>query len=449
MRSLLTVANLLGRGGSPAERARARLMAAGAALATWFLFGGAEVLSLHGELDQRLGPIADPGTRGGTAFSFGLMVLPVAAFLHQSGRLATADRERRLAALRLAGATPREVRLLGAIETTRSAALGTVVGAVAFVILQFAGRRLLLSPGSKANVGLPPLLCAAAMVLVVVVAAVSGLLAGRHVIATPLGVTRRAAHRRPGLTGPIVFAGCLVLAVTSWLANWVFHQLPEAFGVPAFLAGVVAAVAGPLLYSSRLVWFTARVTARRANSAETLIAARSLESDPRPWGRTISVVALAVAIGSGAGWIEAGIMTDRGRLEPFWLTSFALVDLALLVGMVVAAAALLVHQAEYLLEHGPVLAALHATGVSEADLRRVLLRQALIASVLPCFLAALPGLIALAGPRPLMGGTAWLLWPFVRALIMVGLGVLAAVTAARTSRRRLRRALGPSRLRTE
>ncbi len=447
MRSLLTVTNLLGRGGSPAERARARLVATGAALATWFLFGGAEVFSLHGELDQRLGPIADPGTRGGTAFSFGLMVLPVAAFLHQSGRLATADRERRLAALRLAGATPREVRLLGAIETTRSAALGTVVGAVAFVILQFAGRRLLLSPGSKANAGLPPLLCAAAMVLVVVVAAVSGLLAGRHVIATPLGVTRRAARRRPGRTVPVVFALGLVIAVAGWLARWAFHAAPGPIADPQFFA--VVAAAGPLLYSSRLVWFTARVTARRANSAETLIAARSLESDPRPWGRTISVVALAVAIGSGAGWIEAGIMTDRGRLEPFWLTSFALVDLALLVGMVVAAAALLVHQAEYLLEHGPVLAALHATGVSEADLRRVLLRQALIASVLPCSLAALAGLIALAGPRPLVGGTAWLLWPFARALIMVGLGVLAAVTAARTSRRRLRRALGPSRLRTE
>jgi hypothetical protein len=38
------------------------------------------------------------------------MVLPVAAFLYQSSRLAAADRGRRLSALRLAGATPSQVR---------------------------------------------------------------------------------------------------------------------------------------------------------------------------------------------------------------------------------------------------------------------------------------------------------------------------------------------------
>ena len=145
MRTLLTVAGMLGHGGSPPERARVRLMATGAALATWFLFGAANVLALHGQLDDHFGPIADPGTRGGSAFGIALLLLPVAAFLYQSGRLAAADRERRLSALRLAGATPREVRILGAIEVARTAALGSVVGAASYLVLQLAARSLLPS----------------------------------------------------------------------------------------------------------------------------------------------------------------------------------------------------------------------------------------------------------------------------------------------------------------
>jgi hypothetical protein len=107
MTSLFTVARMLSHGGSRTERKRARLMAAGAVLATWFLLGAADVLALRGRLNEWLGPASDPGTRHGTALALGPLILPVAAFLHQVSRLASADRERRLCALRLAGRRPR------------------------------------------------------------------------------------------------------------------------------------------------------------------------------------------------------------------------------------------------------------------------------------------------------------------------------------------------------
>lgn len=261
-------------------------------------------------------------------------------------------------------------------------------------------------------------------------------------------MTRRAVRRGPGLAVPLLFPLGVVLFIAGWLTSWAFGEALATLSDPLSLSGAALLVAGPLLYSSRLVWFSARVAGRRARSAETLLAARALEADARPWGRTVGVVAVAVAIGAGTGWIEAGVFAQRHRLEPFWLSSFVLVDLALLVGIAVAAAALLVRQAEYLLEHGPVLAALHATGASEGELRRVLVRQSLMASVVPCAVAALTGFLILAGPLP-AADRAWLLWPLGRAIGMAGLGVLAAVLAARTSRRRLRRALLPTGLRTE
>ena len=420
-----------------AERTRRRLQAVGAALATWFLLGAAGVLALHGQLDRHLGPISDPGTRGGTAFAFCLLVLPVAAFLHQTGRLATADRERRLAALRLAGATPRQVRLLGTLETTRSGVAGALAGAVVFLPVWWA-----VLPGP----GISPVLCVAAMVLVVLVSALSGLLAGRHVVATPLGVTRRARRGRPNPYGLVVVALALLLRASAWLGYLVGHTvLPEPYGLVIQISPLVVAI-GLMLSASRLVWFFARVTGRRARSAVTLLAARTLEADARPWGRAMSLVGLAVTIGSATGWMEEGIISERHGLEPFWMTSFILVDAALLVAITVAAAALLVHQAEYLLENGTVLADLHAAGTSEHDLRRVLVRQALIASAPICAIGALTGLVAMLDLSP--GHWYWKLWPLANALIVAGLGVLGAVLAGVSSRRRLRRAITPERLRT-
>lgn len=192
-----------------------------------------------------------------------------------------------------------------------------------------------------------------------------------------------------------------------------------------------------------MVWASARIAGRRARSAETLLAARALEADARPWGRTMAVLSLAVAIGSGTGWIEAGIMDQRHTLDPFWLTSFTLVNLALLVAMAAAAAALLVHQAEYLMEHGPVLANLRATGVADGRLRRVLARQGIIAAVLPCCIAALIGFVGLADTGALYNDT-WALWPVTNAVLMTALGLLAATLTTRASRRRLGRAVSPA-----
>ncbi|MEV5751262.1 FtsX-like permease family protein [Actinoallomurus sp. NPDC052308] len=445
MRTLLTVAGMLSKGGSPAERVRARLMAVGAGLATWFLFGAANVLALRGRLDDRFGPIGDPGTRDGTAFGIALLLLPVAAFLYQSARLAAADRERRLAALRLAGATPREVRLLGAAEVTRAAALGTVVGAAAYLVPQLAARRT-LAPGSRADVAVPPLWCLAAMAIVIVAAALSGLLAGRHVIATPLGVTRRAGRGRPRWYG-------LLLLVPPCLAP-VYRPLAGAAGQgfivaarPVLQISVLLLPVGLMLSTGWVIWYSARWVGRRARSAETLLAARALEADARPWGRTLAVVALTVAIGSGTGLIEADVMMDRGRLEPFWMTSFALVSLALFVGILVTTAALLVHQAESLLDRGPMLAELRAIGAHERELRRLLTRQALIATVPVCGLTVVGTLIC-TWPTVTFG-SAWMAWTVAHALLMGALGVLAAVLVTAASRRRLRRAIVPERLRAE
>ena len=80
--------------------------------------------------------VADPGVRGGTAFGTVLVTVP-ALLLHQAVRLGTAARERRLAALRLAGATPGQVRLLGALEVGIPSCAGGVLGLGVYALLRW------------------------------------------------------------------------------------------------------------------------------------------------------------------------------------------------------------------------------------------------------------------------------------------------------------------------
>ena len=68
------------------------------------------------EQEQVSNLVADGGVRGGYVFALLLICVAPLALLRQVLRLGTATREQRLAALRLAGATPADVRRLSALE---------------------------------------------------------------------------------------------------------------------------------------------------------------------------------------------------------------------------------------------------------------------------------------------------------------------------------------------
>ena len=71
-----------------------------------------------------------------TGFATGLLVLPLLLMLHQVVRLGTASRERRLASLRLAGATPGEVRRVGALEVGLPVTVGAMAGPIVYALLR-------------------------------------------------------------------------------------------------------------------------------------------------------------------------------------------------------------------------------------------------------------------------------------------------------------------------
>ncbi|MDI5943566.1 hypothetical protein QLR68_36675, partial [Micromonospora sp. DH15] len=142
--------------------------------------------------------LREPGLRGGTAFALLLLALPVLALAGQCARLGAPARDRRLAAFRLAGATPGQVTRLAALETGVASLLGTVGGLVVFLV----AHELLDRPGADGRLALPtdvlpsPVALAATVLGLPAVAAVATALLLRRVVTTPFGVVRRARGDR-------------------------------------------------------------------------------------------------------------------------------------------------------------------------------------------------------------------------------------------------------------
>jgi len=402
---VIAVLRMLNRGRSRAERVRARLVAMGAAVATFLVCTAVS--------------LADFKDEGGslTGLGLALLVVPVAGLVHQANRLASATRERRLAALRLAGATPDDVRRLGALEGGSLTLIGSLVGAALYVVTHLGG------PLPQVPV---------VVALVTFGGMVSGARAGRHVVASPLGVVRRARVRGPRVRDLLLVAAGAGLLVLGLVLKGSFPLAGKYGTAVAMAAGLVLLLFGVTLATTWLIRAYARRAARRARSAEALLAARLVEADPRAWARALSVVSLTVFFGAAAGAQQAGVGYSQAH---------ALVDVALLVALATSAAALVVHQAEELLDLRRSFAALAAAGVPERALGKVLVRQAVIAALPVCVVAAVLGVVVVVLPLLDHYSLQRFGWAGPRAVAMAGIGVLAAVLVALAARPLLRGAL--------
>ena len=127
------------------------------------------------------------------------MLAPVLIFIATATRLSAARREQRFAAMRLVGATRKQVSLLAAVESTVAAVLGVAAGFGIFFLLRIpvAGIPFIGQPffPAELSLSLPDILAVA--IGVPVAAAVAARLALRRVNISPLGVARRVTPKPP------------------------------------------------------------------------------------------------------------------------------------------------------------------------------------------------------------------------------------------------------------
>lgn len=241
---------------------------------------------------------------------------PVAVFVATATRLSAARREQRLATLRLAGATPRQVALFAGVEALAATIPGALAGVVLFLVLRPLVARIPLDQATWfVDAIRPPLPAAAALlVLVQVVGVVAAVVALRRVAVSPLGV-RAKHHRRPlrrirllpVTLSAVVFGYAVVQTATR--GEGISYDLVWLLGGGFFGLIMGIAIAGP--------WLTAlvgRLLVRLAPGATALLAGHRLAGDPRGAFGAIGGVVMAVFVGSAylsiASYAAAGVAIE-------------------------------------------------------------------------------------------------------------------------------------------
>jgi hypothetical protein len=240
-------------------------------------------------------------------YAFGVGVLavlfPVLILIGTATRLAAARREERFAALRLAGATPRDVSVVASVDAVVSALAGTILGIGVFLAVRplLAGAELTGTRYFAAEVTPTAWGYLAMLVAVPAASAVASLLALRRVRISPLGVSRRTSPPPPSAWRLLTLGIGLVLFVAGLLAT-----TKKSIGTAAY-PGLLIVMIGLVIAGPWLTAAVARWSARVLNGASPLLATRRLADNPKAAFRAVRGLVLAVFLGTIAGTLMPAI----------------------------------------------------------------------------------------------------------------------------------------------
>ncbi|WP_117211273.1 FtsX-like permease family protein [Allorhizocola rhizosphaerae] len=405
----------------------------------------------------------DTAARPVVAAALLLLTLPALAFAGQSARLGAPARDRRLAAIRLAGATPGQIRFVGVAEATVACFVGALLGIGCYLAIRVLAHRPVLADPWAESTGepprnlvprlplptdaLPPLWTFGAVVVAVTaVAALLSALALRRVTVTPLAVRWRS-RQRPLRWWPLVLiaVGFVVLVVHLTIDRQNVGNQRVLLPLTGWTA-VLSLIFGVALCAAPLGQLVARLTRRYMRRPGPMLAAKWIIADP--WSGTRSLAILLISVFIGAAAIR-GITYAEAGLVFGWVTEqdvhrFGL--FVLVVTLVVASAGLLFAMVEGMLTRRRALAGLIAAGTPHGTLARAVLMQALLPGVPAVLLAVVVGVAAVASaetqPLPLSAGAT--------ELALLGGGAIAGIAlAAAVSLIVLRASVAVDELRTE
>jgi hypothetical protein len=432
----------LARSRTPADRSRVQLATAALGLSGALLLGALRIARLGtGELSEDIysNYIAESGLRSGLIAILIILALLTAGLAVQALRLGTAARERRLNALRLAGASRKQLRQLTVTDAAVAGLVGGLVAGPVYLMLSllFGGlpRMARILPGAE-------LLDAVLWIPVVAAMTAAGAVIG-SLLHRDRPVSQQlpsASQRRTGIiAGPVLIV--LGLVTSKYLG---------------YVASTIALAGMALFFLSMSgVWIRAiGRQLQRSSDPANLLAGLRLVTDSRPASRISMLLGCCgVLIGTMANGIME-VLTDDVRLTTaaaFYTTGYGLTIAGLVLVALTAMAALIVGIADQLVDQRRQLASLTALGVDLPFLRRVIRRQ-LTAVAAPAFAAGLL-LGTVIGIGRMAGGT---VDPFEPGTLLIAagltaggwlLGHLGGAAAGFLLRNQLRDALDPENLR--
>ncbi|WP_169947850.1 FtsX-like permease family protein [Microbispora sp. H11081] len=237
------------------------------------------------------------------------LIVPLLVLVGTATRLAAARRETRFAAIRLVGATTRQINVLAAVDAALGALAGALAGLAVFQLVRPAVAGVRVTGARFFPELVTPHLWQYAAVLggVPVAAACAALWSLRRVRISPLGVARRTTASPPRAWRVIP-----LLAGLGLFAGPVYRN-----GKPDESLAVVALaliMIGLMLAGPWLTMVAARLTARLTRGGATLLAARRLAADPKTAFRSVSGLVLAVFIGTTIAALVPAVVAGQQKV---------------------------------------------------------------------------------------------------------------------------------------
>lgn len=223
------------------------------------------------------------------------LVVPLLVLVSTATRLSAATRDRRSAALRLVGATGRQVRTLGAVEGLVVGGIGAAAGVALFLLLRAPVASIIPVPSGlfATDVRPPAVAVLAVLVGVPLLTTGTGVLAVRKAVTSPLGVRRQATttpasplRLLPLAAGLLMLVGALADRDAVLGGRW--------HGTVLLLGGAALCLIGIAVAGPALAGVGGTLLARFGRGPASQLAGRRLALDPGAAARTVTGTALVV-----------------------------------------------------------------------------------------------------------------------------------------------------------
>lgn len=314
-----------------------------------------------------------------------LLIVPVLTLGAAAARMGALGRDRRLAGLRLLGASGSQVVALSAIETMLAALIGAVLGTLGYLVTLplWQGVTFQATPLGVGEMLLPAPIIAGVAGLLVVLAAISSLSGLARLRISPLGVARRQPRRALKVWRFLA----LPAAVVVWLVVAPMLQIARELALSATIIAVAMGIfmgvinlIGPWLLQLLGVILT------RFGRPSVLLAGRRLLAEPRAAWRSVSGLAFVGFTGGALVSLPDFAATDSDPLVGILAADLRTgTYLTLAIAFLVAAASTLLNQASAVLDRRSELRQLANLGVPV----RLHDRTRLVEVVTPAALSAL------------------------------------------------------------
>ncbi len=335
-----------------------------------------------------------------------MLIIPAASLGMASAKLSARRHDERLSTLSLMGAGTATITVLAIAEPLILAAVGLIAG--------IGGYYLLLVPVSQIpfqgaglgfeNMMLPLWLTACVLAVLLLICLISTLTGLRRVSISPLGVRARALDRRFPV-GRIIAA--VVIAVMLFAGVTVVRMVSLSQGVVMII--LLSVVAGGFVIINVLGVLTVRLIAhlraKRARTAEKLIAARMLSDEPKQYWRRSAGIAMTAFTATFAGTGVALMQTaDTSHMSPSeaLLGGDVLTGVLLTLGIsfVLITVSAVLNQAVDIYDRRDTYETLGAAGMQPATMHRINVAAVMTPIV---WVSAIAGAIGLLLVAPLAG----------------------------------------------